>query len=159
MSAGASKAGPGLGIKMTHRVMSGIVQLYSVMLTMSLGLVTGCLAIGVMVGMSFFMLLFFSLLIASGWQAAYPKLQTVFIKYTRDSWAAFWTLINENMLDYLEMCMIALNGKGRLYQGSGKVVFELDEQVSHQFSFEPSLPAYLSFCLPEHLQVHCLQRL
>lgn len=124
--------------------MSAIVRAYSVMLTMSLGLVTGCLAIGVMVGMSFFMLLFISLLIASAWQAAYPKLQTAFIKHTRDSFAAFWRTINDNMLDYLEMCMIALNGKGRLYQVSGKVVFELDEQVSQHALFAAWNYAYLS---------------
>ncbi|KAK9845612.1 hypothetical protein WJX84_008247 [Apatococcus fuscideae] len=77
--------------------------------------------------MSFFMLLFISLLIASAWQTAFPKLQTAFFKHTRDSFAAIWTTINDNMLDYLETCMIALNGKARLYQGSGKVVFEHDE--------------------------------
>ena len=137
MSAGANKALPGLSTRMTHRVVSGIVQAYSVMLTLALGLVTGCLAVGVMAGMSLFILLFISLLIASAWQAAYPKLQTAFLKHARDSFAAFWTTINDSVLDYLESCMIALNGKARLYQGSGKVVFELDEHVSDQFLFHP----------------------
>ena len=123
---------------MANRVTDGLIQAYSVLLTVALGLVTSCLGMAVIAGMSLFMVIFISLLIASAWQAALPKLQQSFTKHGRDSFMLLWGSVRDQLLDYLEFGMKKLNGKGRLFQGSGKIVFELDDQACAAFAVASS---------------------
>ena len=129
MSAGSGKGKARLHTALAQRVAEGIVQAYSVLLTLGLAGVTGLLAMGVMAGMSIFMMIFISLLVVSAWQAALPKLWMTITKHSRDSIMLMWTSTKQDVLDCLEAYVRLLNGKGRLSRSIGKLV-EIDENVS-----------------------------
>ncbi len=130
MSAGTGKGKARLHTALAQQVAGAIVQTYSVFLTLGLAAVTGLLAMGVMAGMSIFMMIFISLLVVSAWQAALPKLWTTITKHSRDSIMLMWTSTKQDVLDCLEAYVRLLNGKGRLSRSIGKLV-EIDENVSH----------------------------
>ena len=129
MSAVSSSGAAGYAQRTLHRAVDSMIQAYSLLLTLGLGLVTAFLAVAVMAGMGVFMLIFISLLVLSAWQAAIPKFWEIITRHSKDSMTSLWTSVKEEVLDYLESCIKLLNGKSRLARSSRHVAVELDENV------------------------------